>query len=63
MEIDPDLPMRGLSRSRIVSPVIGHHLQISLRAGCPEAAKYAHREERFVDGATLYACGLRISLG
>src|SRR5262245_1314006 len=35
MEIDPDLPMRGLSRSRIVSPVIGHHLRRSLRAGCP----------------------------
>src|SRR5437764_7626159 len=26
MEIDPDLPIRGVSRSRIVSPVIGHHL-------------------------------------
>src|SRR5215831_7262526 len=36
MEIDPDLPMRGLSRSRIVSPVISRHLQISLPAGCPE---------------------------
>jgi hypothetical protein len=34
MEIDPDLPMRGLSRSRIVSPVMSHLLQISLRAGC-----------------------------
>src|SRR5262245_50656751 len=37
MEIDPDLPMRGLTRSRIVSPVMSRHLQISLPAGCPEA--------------------------
>jgi hypothetical protein len=42
--------MRGLSRSRIVSPVIGHHLQISLRAGCPEAAKYAHRRSALWTG-------------
>jgi hypothetical protein len=30
IEIDPDLPTRGASRPRIVSPVIGHHLQVSL---------------------------------
>jgi hypothetical protein len=32
MEIDPYLPTMGLSRSRIVSPVIYRHLQGSLRA-------------------------------
>src|SRR5215831_11800388 len=36
-ETDPDLPMRDSSRSRIVSPVIDYHLQISPPAGCPEA--------------------------
>src|SRR5262249_5583981 len=43
MEIDPDIPMRGSSSSRTVSPVISHHLQISLRAGCPAAGNFAHR--------------------
>jgi hypothetical protein len=37
MEIAPDLPMRGWSRSRIVSPVISHHLHMPLPAGCPVA--------------------------
>jgi hypothetical protein len=32
MEMDPGLPMRGMSRSRIVSPVIDHRLQLSAAA-------------------------------
>jgi hypothetical protein len=32
---DPSLPTQGSSRSRIVSPVTGHHLQLPLRTGCP----------------------------
>ena len=35
MEIDPDLPMRGSSKARIVSPVINRHLQVSLRSTTP----------------------------
>ncbi len=38
MEIDPGFPMRGLSRSQIVSPVMNRHLQVSLRARCPATA-------------------------
>src|SRR5262249_2345612 len=44
MEINPDLPMRGWSRSRIVSPVISHHLQIWLPTGCPAPGNPSRRE-------------------
>src|SRR5690348_12593229 len=43
MKMVPDFPMRGLSRSPITSPVMKHHLQIALRAGCPAPAATAKR--------------------
>jgi hypothetical protein len=50
MEIAPDLPMRGWSRSRIVSPVISHHLHMPLPAGCPAAGVMQHQKSSPVDG-------------
>src|SRR6185312_8100004 len=43
MKIVPDLPMRGRSKLPIISPVMNHHLQIALRAGCPATAVAAKR--------------------
>jgi hypothetical protein len=43
MKIVPDLPMRGLSKLEIISPVMNHHLQLALRAGCPVTVAAAKR--------------------
>src|SRR5690348_11329116 len=60
MNIVPDLPMRGVSRSLITSPVINHHLLIALIAGCPAAAYVGHGDP---PGPTVlpYAARRRIS--
>jgi hypothetical protein len=43
MEIDPDLPMRGLSRSRIVSPVINPSPPRTATSRMPHDGQPSHR--------------------
>ena len=61
MKIALDLPMRGWSRSRIVSPVISHHLHMLLRAGWPRGGHPAASIEVVRSGCSSAGCNLGCS--
>src|SRR5262245_15319827 len=54
-EIDPDSPMRGLSRSRIVSPVIGLHLHYRYDQDAPKPGARRIERAAFWTGSKLAA--------